>query len=78
MTLYVFSNDKSFKQKVFDNTQSGSAIANDVMTHMAVDHLPFGGIGESGSEWTIVYTSLFYSLKRIHFISGHNDRQIFV
>ncbi|KAG9313353.1 Aldehyde/histidinol dehydrogenase [Chiua virens] len=49
LTLYVFSQDSSFKNKVFDNTQSGSAIANDTLLHCAADGLPFGGIGPSGS-----------------------------
>ncbi|KAH7915323.1 Aldehyde/histidinol dehydrogenase [Hygrophoropsis aurantiaca] len=49
LALYVFSQDAKFKSKVFDNTQSGSAIANDVIIHGGADGLPFGGIGPSGS-----------------------------
>jgi len=48
LTLYVFSNDSMLKKKIFDNTQSGAAIANDVALHPVVDGLPFGGVGESG------------------------------
>ncbi|KAG0693731.1 Aldehyde/histidinol dehydrogenase [Suillus ampliporus] len=51
LALYCFSSDAAFKAKVFDNTQSGSAIANDVMIHCAVDGLPFGGTGPSGSGY---------------------------
>lgn len=51
LALYCFSQDAAFKAKVFDNTQSGSAIANDVMVHCATDGLPFGGIGPSGSGY---------------------------
>ncbi|KIJ62191.1 hypothetical protein HYDPIDRAFT_95076 [Hydnomerulius pinastri MD-312] len=51
LTLYVFSQDSAFKNKVFDNTQSGSAIANDTLLHCATDGLPFGGIGASGSGY---------------------------
>ncbi|KAH7887098.1 Aldehyde/histidinol dehydrogenase [Phlebopus sp. FC_14] len=51
LTLYVFSQDTVFKHKVFDNTQSGSAIANDCLVHCATDGLPFGGIGPSGSGY---------------------------
>ncbi|KAL4072468.1 Aldehyde/histidinol dehydrogenase [Scleroderma yunnanense] len=51
LALYVFSQDAAFKAKVFDNTQSGSAIANDTMVHCAVDGLPLGGIGPSGSGY---------------------------
>ncbi|KZT73583.1 aldehyde dehydrogenase [Daedalea quercina L-15889] len=52
LAVYVFTKDAKFKAKVFDNTQSGAAIANEVVIHLAVDHLPFGGIGPSGSGYT--------------------------
>lgn len=52
LTLYVFSQDNEFKQQVFDNTQSGAAIANDVIIHYGTEGLPFGGIGPSGSGYT--------------------------
>ncbi|CEL57774.1 hypothetical protein RSOLAG1IB_02518 [Rhizoctonia solani AG-1 IB] len=48
LALYVFTKDPAFKSKVFDNTQSGAAVANDLMVHIAVDGLPFGGVGPSG------------------------------
>ncbi|CAE6386069.1 hypothetical protein BN14_00968 [Rhizoctonia solani AG-1 IB] len=48
LALYVFTKDPAFKSKVFDNTQSGSAVANDLIIHIAVDGLPFGGVGPSG------------------------------
>ncbi|KAG6330166.1 hypothetical protein ID866_8923 [Astraeus odoratus] len=51
LALYVFSQDAAFKTKVFDNTASGSAIANDTLVHCATDGLPFGGIGPSGSGY---------------------------
>ncbi|KAH7928569.1 aldehyde dehydrogenase [Leucogyrophana mollusca] len=51
LSLYVFSQDAAFKSKVFDNTQSGSAIANDVIIHGGADGLPFGGTGPSGSGY---------------------------
>ncbi|OJA12078.1 hypothetical protein AZE42_02179 [Rhizopogon vesiculosus] len=51
LALYCFSQDAAFKNKVFDNTQSGSAVANDVLVHCAIDGLPFGGIGPSGSGY---------------------------
>ncbi|KIJ14702.1 hypothetical protein PAXINDRAFT_99957, partial [Paxillus involutus ATCC 200175] len=49
LALYVFSHDASSKNNVFDNTQSGSAVANDTLVHCATDGFPFGGIGASGS-----------------------------
>lgn len=65
LTMYVFSQDAAFKAKVFDNTLSGSAIANDTLVHCAVDGLPFGGIGPSGSGYhTRKYTfDLFTHLR---------------
>ncbi|KAH7344940.1 NAD-aldehyde dehydrogenase [Rhizoctonia solani] len=48
LALYVFTKDPKFKAKVFDNTQSGAAVANDLLVHIAVDGLPFGGVGPSG------------------------------
>jgi aldehyde dehydrogenase (NAD+) len=51
LALYVFSGDSTFKNKVFDNTQSGAAVANEVVIHPGADGLPFGGIGPSGSGY---------------------------
>ncbi|KDN50116.1 hypothetical protein RSAG8_01452, partial [Rhizoctonia solani AG-8 WAC10335] len=48
LALYVFTKDPKFKAKVFDNTLSGAAVANDLLVHIAVDGLPFGGVGPSG------------------------------
>lgn len=49
LALYVFTKDSAFKAKVFDNTQSGSAIANEVVIQAGADGLPMGGIGPSGT-----------------------------
>ncbi|KAF7760966.1 hypothetical protein Agabi119p4_10375 [Agaricus bisporus var. burnettii] len=51
LALYVFSNDGAYKQKVFSSTQSGSAVANEVLLHLGIDGLPFGGIGPSGNGY---------------------------
>jgi len=48
LALYVFSSDGEYKAKVFNNTQSGAAIANEVVLHTGLQDLPFGGIGPSG------------------------------
>ncbi|KAF8741669.1 Dehydrogenase, partial [Rhizoctonia solani] len=53
LALYVFTKNpshltKSLSLVVFDNTQSGAAVANDLIIHIAVDGLPFGGVGPSG------------------------------
>jgi aldehyde dehydrogenase (NAD+)/aldehyde dehydrogenase (NAD(P)+) len=51
LALYVFSTDAAFKNKVFDNTQSGAAVANECVLHTGTDGLPFGGTGQSGSGY---------------------------
>ncbi|TFK38204.1 aldehyde dehydrogenase [Crucibulum laeve] len=48
LALYVFSQDGEFKKQVFEHTQSGAAIANEVVLHPGADGLPFGGTGPSG------------------------------
>ncbi|EMD33385.1 hypothetical protein CERSUDRAFT_117998 [Gelatoporia subvermispora B] len=51
LALYVFSQDSKFKAKVFDNTQSGSAIANEVVIQAGAHGLPVGGVGPSGTGY---------------------------
>jgi len=48
LALYLFSNDEATQQKVVDRTSSGNACINDVIMHMVVPELPFGGVGGSG------------------------------
>ncbi|TFY58656.1 hypothetical protein EVJ58_g6287 [Rhodofomes roseus] len=48
LVLHVFSSDSGFKKKVFDNTQSGLAIANETLLHIQTVGIPFGGVGASG------------------------------
>ncbi|KAJ6502092.1 NAD-aldehyde dehydrogenase [Mycena sanguinolenta] len=51
LALYVFSQNEAYKNKVFRNTQSGSAVANETIVVPGVTGLPFGGIGPSGSGY---------------------------
>jgi coniferyl-aldehyde dehydrogenase len=46
--LYVFAEDKAESERVLARTISGGATVNDVMFHVSMDDLPFGGIGPSG------------------------------
>ncbi|KAI0749981.1 aldehyde dehydrogenase [Daedaleopsis nitida] len=48
LCLYVFSPDKKFQEKVFSNTKSGAALANEVVISPAVPGFPVGGVGASG------------------------------
>jgi coniferyl-aldehyde dehydrogenase len=46
--LYYFGSDSSEEQKVLTRTISGGVTVNDVIFHIAMEELPFGGIGPSG------------------------------
>ena len=48
LALYIFSNDEATQHKVIDRTSSGNTCINDVIMHMVVPELPFGGVGDSG------------------------------
>lgn len=46
--LYYFGEDEGEKRKVLDHTISGGVTVNDVVFHVSMEDLPFGGIGPSG------------------------------
>jgi coniferyl-aldehyde dehydrogenase len=48
LALYYFGNDQAEKQRVLARTTSGGVAINDVMMHVAMEDLPFGGVGASG------------------------------
>jgi aldehyde dehydrogenase (NAD+) len=48
LALYVFTGERSIRDRVLDRTSSGGAAVNGTMFHVAVPELPFGGIGPSG------------------------------
>ena len=48
LALYYFGADDERARQVLDATASGGVTINDVMTHMFVEDMPFGGIGVSG------------------------------
>jgi coniferyl-aldehyde dehydrogenase len=48
LALYYFGADDERARQVLDGTASGGVTINDVMTHMFVEDMPYGGIGESG------------------------------
>jgi coniferyl-aldehyde dehydrogenase len=48
LALYYFGADDERARQVLDGTASGGVTINDVMTHMFVEDMPFGGIGASG------------------------------
>jgi coniferyl-aldehyde dehydrogenase len=46
--LYYFGEDSGEREQVISRTTSGGVTVNDVMFHVSMDDLPFGGIGPSG------------------------------
>lgn len=48
LALYIFGNSTQAAEKILDQTTSGGAMINGTIVHVAVEHLPFGGVGKSG------------------------------
>jgi coniferyl-aldehyde dehydrogenase len=48
LALYWFGTDKANMRRVVADTRSGGVTINDTLLHVAVEGLPFGGVGNSG------------------------------
>ncbi len=48
LALYIYSGSGAERDRILRETQSGNVTTNGMMTHYAVDDLPFGGVGHSG------------------------------
>ena len=48
LALYYFGYNKAEQQRVLENTHSGGVCVNETLLHVAIDDLPFGGVGPSG------------------------------
>ncbi len=48
LALYYFGKDVAEETRVLDRTISGGVTVNDVVFHVSMEDLPFGGIGPSG------------------------------
>ena len=46
--LYYFGNDGAETAKVLERTTSGGVTVNDVIMHVSMEDLPFGGVGPAG------------------------------
>jgi len=46
--LYYFGDDKDEQERVLTRTVSGGVTTNDVIFHVSMEDLPFGGVGPSG------------------------------
>ncbi len=48
LAVYYFGQDAGEERRVLDRTISGGATINDVIFHVSMEDLPFGGVGPSG------------------------------
>lgn len=48
LALYYFGMSGQNQRKVLEHTHSGGVCINDTLMHVAVDDIPFGGVGPSG------------------------------
>jgi len=48
LSLYIFSNNKSFREKIMTSTSAGAVAINECVIHFAQHLLPFGGVNNSG------------------------------
>lgn len=48
LSMYIFSRNDNFIEKIINATTSGGVCVNDVMLHLGNVQLPFGGVGPSG------------------------------
>jgi coniferyl-aldehyde dehydrogenase len=48
LALYYFGSDATERRRVLDRTISGGVTLDDVIFHVSMEELPFGGIGPSG------------------------------
>jgi aldehyde dehydrogenase (NAD+) len=48
LALYLFSKQRDAQEQILQRTSSGGVCFNDVVMHVGVPELPFGGVGSSG------------------------------
>ena len=48
LALYLFSRDRARIRQVMSRFQFGGGCVNDVVVHMTISEMGFGGVGESG------------------------------
>lgn len=48
LALYVFSNNRKFREKIIATNSFGGGVINDTLLHITNSNLPFGGVGASG------------------------------
>ncbi|MEA1672522.1 coniferyl aldehyde dehydrogenase [Nitrospirillum sp. BR 11163] len=48
LAFYLFGRDRALIDRVLRTTAAGGVVVNDTLIHVAVEDLPFGGVGPSG------------------------------
>jgi aldehyde dehydrogenase (NAD+) len=48
LSLYLFTEDESIKEKVLSEVSFGGGCVNEAVMHISNGDLPFGGVGDSG------------------------------
>jgi aldehyde dehydrogenase (NAD+) len=48
LSLYIFSNSKTFRKKILQEISFGGGVINDTVIHFGNPDIPFGGVGQSG------------------------------
>lgn len=48
LALYIFSNNRSFREEILRQTSAGGVCINDCIMHFTHPNLPFGGVNNSG------------------------------
>lgn len=48
LAMYIFTEDKKFKNRILTSLSSGGVCVNDTIMHISSTSLPFGGVGASG------------------------------
>ncbi len=48
LALYIFTENRYFKEKLLRYVQYGGGCVNDTLVHLSNNSLPFGGVGQSG------------------------------
>ncbi len=48
LAMYIFTEDKKFKNRILTSLSSGGVCVNDTIMHISSTSLPFGGVGGSG------------------------------
>lgn len=49
LSCYIFTSDARIKQRILNEISFGGGAVNDAIMHVSNSHLPFGGVGESGT-----------------------------